>query len=71
MKFLSKFYLPEPDPKNTPVQEPKNSDDKDASNRSEDNTPEKSSLEEALQQWSNDNARDIAEDDADPLKSGL
>ncbi len=26
---------------------------------------------DALQQWANDNERDIEEDDADPLKSGL
>lgn len=32
---------------------------------------EKSGLQESLQQWSNDNARDIAEDDSTPLRSNL
>lgn len=32
---------------------------------------EKSSFKDALQQWSNDNARDIAEDNSTPLRSNL
>ena len=31
----------------------------------------KSSFKEALQQWSNDNERDIAEDNSTPLRSNL
>ncbi len=31
----------------------------------------KSKIEEALQQWSNDDERDRAEDDSTPLRSGL
>ncbi len=31
----------------------------------------KSGIREALQQWSNDNARDIEEDDSTPLRSNL
>ena len=35
------------------------------------NGEKKSGIRKALQQWSNDNARDIAEDDSTPLRSNL
>jgi hypothetical protein len=54
--------------KTTPVSDKSKSDKKkDKKDTEKDETKEKS----ALQQWANDNARDIAEDDSTPLRSGL
>ena len=75
MKFLKKFFMPEPADQNKPGSDKKNqkedikgSTDKD---QDKDKRKGKSKFDEALQQWANDDARDIAEDDASPLRSGL
>ena len=68
--------MPEPGDQNQTGPD-KKKDDKDAADKEnakdqdKDKKSIKSKLHDALQQWSNDDARDIAEDDASPLRSGL
>lgn len=83
MQLSKKFFSPLP---NNDIPDPKDqnhhednpvSSDNPMSDSSEDanidSDPKsfKASLRDALQEWSNDDARDIAEDDSTPLRSGL
>lgn len=83
MPLTKKFFSPLPtsdslDPKDTNLNNEKseatgssrNEDNNEAEDGS-DNKSFKTSLRDALQEWSNDDARDIAEDDSTPLRSGL
>ncbi len=84
MKSILKYYAPISgnvdhfDPKDRPAEDAKLVDDESllSDNRTDsEETSEpksfKTSLRDALQEWSNDDARDIAEDDSTPLRSGL
>lgn len=83
MQLITKFFSPltgnsGQDPKNANL-DPDRTDFSDGSSSDDtDNTADetehksfKTSLRDALQEWSNDDARDIAEDDSTPLRSGL
>ena len=76
MQFFKKFYMPTPGGENETGSG--NKDDKrdkdDTGKEADKDKDEKkghSKLHDALQQWSNDDARDIEEDDSSPLRSGL
>lgn len=78
MQLLSKYYAPLPGNEFDPREKHQNDDESrdeniDPADESESAEPKtfKSSLRDALQEWSNDDARDIAEDDSTPLRSGL
>ena len=83
MQLSKRFFSPLPsnddlDPKDSVSEDrgPVNSDSSDSANDADvpDETEHKSfktSLRDALQDWSNDDARDIAEDDSTPMRSGL
>lgn len=55
--------------KNIPAEEKTN--DEETEPNAEEHPHKHSKWHDALQQWANDNEKDIEEDDADPLKSGL
>jgi hypothetical protein len=81
MQLLKKFYGVDPADKNEAGSAARKSNpDKDSTKNDPD--ARKGSAEDAantneekprsaLQQWANDNARDIEEDDSTPLRSGL
>jgi len=77
MHLFKKFYMPLPgtdDEKGNNKNEDdvnKTTDDKNKTEQGKDEIVHKSKLQDALQQWANDDARDIAEDDSTPLRSGL
>lgn len=85
MQTITKCYSPLPgngddvDPKHKTQEDEKNVEAESflTGNKSEDqerHTKHKgfrAALREALQEWSNDDARDIEEDDSTPLRSGL
>ncbi len=77
MDIIKKFDAPEstnPDANPTPEsdQTPKK-DAKETVNENDEqhSTSLKQKIKDALQEWSNDNERDIQEDDNTPLRSGL
>lgn len=81
MQFFKKFHIPAPGSQNESSHHDKNDESKknDAATGKVNDTKDtdkkaktiKSKLRDALQQWANDDARDIAEDDSTPLRSGL
>ncbi len=77
MQIILKFYSPGPaadelSSAHTNDKTEKNENPVDAEESIDnDSKPLKTSIQEALQQWSNDDARDREEDDSTPLRSGL
>ena len=85
MQSNRKFYYPlQADGDSLPAEETfqennksSNSEDESApdvdkvADEQDEHKASKTSLRDALQEWSNDNERDIEEDDATPLRSGL
>jgi hypothetical protein len=77
MQIIQKFYSPDAGDDELSGANPKNKTEKkdnlpDAHESiANDSKPIKTSIQDALQQWSNDDARDREEDDSTPLRSGL
>ena len=76
MQIIQKLYSPGPGDNelssaNTHDKSEKNEHVDAEGSIDNDPKPIKTSIQEALQQWSNDDARDREEDDSTPLRSGL
>jgi len=77
MQTIKKFFTPDPGNRNESSGSENssgrtdNSQEQSEINENADKKKGKSKFDEALQQWSNDDARDRAEDDSTPLRSGL
>ncbi|MEJ7625941.1 MAG: hypothetical protein WKF35_03675 [Ferruginibacter sp.] len=73
MQIIKKYY--NTNPGNETGSSEKLNENPDDNNKNkvenEGTTPIKNKIKDALQQWANDDARDIAEDDSTPLRSGL
>ncbi len=74
MQNFKRSYIPDPGNRNETSHNDKKENEA-IPGKSDEEIKEKKSLSskihDALQQWSNDDARDIAEDDSTPLRSGL
>ena len=75
MSILDKLFHSDENEKNKDESKKKSTEDQPKEGDTEPNAEEHphkhSKWHDALQQWANDNEKDIEEDDADPLKSGL
>lgn len=75
MSILDKLFHSDENEKNKDESKKKSTEDQPKEGDTEPNAEEQphkhSKWHDALQQWANDNEKDIEEDDADPLKSGL
>lgn len=74
MSILDKLFHSEENDKNKDASKDKETEqpkDGESTPEGEDHPHKHSKWHDALQQWANDNEKDIQEDDADPLKSGL
>ena len=76
MQNIKKMFIPSPGDRNetgNTGNAGKRNDKKEDEeiNEKSEKSEGKSKLDEALQQWSNDDARDRAIDDSSPLRSGL
>ncbi len=78
MDIIKKFDAPEStDPDANPTPNHDNSDEttrkapEHSESKRHDHDSLKDKIKDALQEWSNDNERDIQEDDSTPLRSGL
>lgn len=76
MIHVNKFYSPDPGNRNNESgkkEELRTDEEKleETTDRDSEDSSGKSKIEQALQDWSNDDARDRAIDDSSPLRSGL
>ena len=76
MQYFKKLYTPAPGNENENAQDDEKDIAKEKLGVDKDGNPikEKSigaKIHDALQEWSNDDARDIEEDDSTPMRSGL
>lgn len=79
MKFLNKYFIAgsvqHEDSANAPDDKEKikssNEEEKKEVKEEKEKEKKETAFDKALQEWANDNARDIAEDDSTPLRSNL